>query len=121
MSYYYLGSPYSKYPEGRAMACVEACRNAALLIRSGIPVFSPIAHSHAVAEYGQIDPDDHGIWLPLDRRMMAAAGGLIVLQLAQWWTSYGLTTEIDEFHSIGKPIVYMIPGTVPEVLKQEGR
>lgn len=121
MAYFYLGSPYSKYPAGRAMACVEACRNAALLIRSGIPVFSPIAHSHGIAELGNIDPDDYGIWLPADKPMMDAAGGLIVLQLEGWFTSYGLTHETEAFRQAGKPVVYMTPGTVPEVLQREGR
>lgn len=121
MSYYYLGSPYSKYPHGRAMAYVEACKAAALLIRSGIPVFSPIAHSHGIAEIGDIDPYDHGIWLPVDKPMMDAAGGIIVLQLDGWYNSYGLQAEVFEFRQTGKPVVYMTPGVVPEVLKREGR
>lgn len=113
MSFWYLGSPYSKYPSGRANAYVEACRNAAILIRAGVPVFSPIAHSHPIAEYGPVDPLDHDIWLPADAPMMAAAYGLIVLKMESWQFSYGLRLEIETFRGVGKPIVYMEPGVVP--------
>lgn len=121
MAYWYMGSPYSRYPGGRAMAHFEACRNAALLIRSGIPVFSPIAHSHAVAEFGQIDPDDHDIWLPAGKPMMVAAGGLIVLKIDGWSTSEGVYYERAMFRHMDKPIVYMTPGEVPIVLQKEGK
>ena len=44
--FWYLASPYSKYPEGTQAAFEMACWQAGLLIRAGVPVFSPIAHSH---------------------------------------------------------------------------
>jgi hypothetical protein len=121
VAYYYLASPYSRHLAGRAMAHMEVCQAAALLIRAGVPVFSPIAHSHFIAEYGGIDPNDHDIWLPADQPMMDAAGGLIVLMLDGWFRSKGMAYEMDHFRRLGRPVVYMTPGRVPEVLKQEGR
>jgi len=114
-SYWYLGSPYSKYPGGIVAAHNAVCRDAALLIRAGVPVYSPIAHTHPIAIHGGIDPFDHEIWLPADKPLMDAAVGLIVLMLPGWESSRGLTYEIEEFQGKEKPIVYMRPGAVPEL------
>lgn len=56
MSYWYLASPYSKYPAGIEAAFQDICKQTALLIRHKIPVYSPIAHTHPVAIHGEIDP-----------------------------------------------------------------
>lgn len=115
MSFWYLATPYSKYPGGIEEAFKLACREAATLVRAGIRVYSPIAHTHPVATYGEIDPYDHGIWLPADAPFMRAAKGLIVLRAESWEDSHGIKCEIEEFQKAGKPVVYMDPGVVPEV------
>lgn len=116
MSFWYLASPYSKYPHGTAAAYIEACRNAGLLIRHKIPVFCPIAHTHPVAEFSGLPLDDHRIWLPADQPFIDAAHGIIVLKMESWATSYGVSYEIVEFRKAGKPIIFMEPGEVPEEL-----
>jgi hypothetical protein len=116
MSFWYLGSPYSKYPAGTHQAFVVACQETARLVRAGVPVFSPIAHSHGIAEHGGIDPVDHTIWLPADQPFMAAARGIIVLKLDGWFKSVGLFNEIGYFVLHGKPVVYMVPGEIPPEL-----
>ena len=121
MSYWYLASPYSKYPYGLSSAHLHACRACVLLITAGIPVFSPIAHSHPIAMTGGLDPLDHDIWLPADKPMVEAAGGLIVLKLEGWSRSIGVAEEIEGFAEMNKPIVYMEPGEVPVILFQEGK
>jgi hypothetical protein len=113
VSFHYLASPYSAHPDGMEHAYRDACAAAALLIRAGVPVFSPIAHSHGIAEIGGIDPASHAIWLPADAPMMRAAMGLIVLQLPGWDMSIGVAAEIAEFRLAGKPVRYMTPGVVP--------
>jgi hypothetical protein len=113
--FWYLATPYSKYPQGTHLAFEDACREAALLIRAGIRVYSPIAHTHPVAMFGDIDPLDHTIWLAADEPFMRAAGGLIVCKLEGWDSSYGIAVEIQHFLDAGKPIVYMTPGSVPEL------
>jgi hypothetical protein len=115
MSYWYLASPYSKYPEGINAAFEEICRQTALLIRNKIPVYSPIAHTHPVAIHGAIDPYAHDIWLPADEPLMNGAMGLIVCTMDTWRDSYGIGVEIKAFEAAGKPVVYMTPGVVPEL------
>lgn len=113
MSFYYLASPYSQYADGINAAYWEAGRQTALLVRAGVPVFSPIVHSHHVAEAGFLDPLDHALWMAVDKPMMDAARGLIVCMMDGWFDSKGVRMEIDEFDRRGKPVIYMKPGIVP--------
>ena len=108
-SFWYLATPYSKYPTGIEEAFRVACRATGKLILAGVPVYSPIAHTHPIAIYGGIDPFDYGIWIPADAPMMRAAHGLIVLKLPTWEISYGISEEIKEFSEAGKPIEYLDP------------
>lgn len=49
----YLASPYTHSDvHVREWRFREACRAAAALLRAGITVFSPIAHSHPIAAFG---------------------------------------------------------------------
>jgi hypothetical protein len=117
MSYWYMGSPYSKYAAGLGQAHIDVCKEVARYIQAGVPVYSPIAHTHPVAIYGGVDPLDHSIWLPADRPMMDAAHGLIVLKMEGWGESFGLKYEVRVFTDAKKPIIYAEVGQdVDEVL-----
>jgi hypothetical protein len=111
--YWYLGSPYSKYPGGIDEAFARVVEARGLLVRAGVPCFSPIIHCHMVAKLCGIDPHDHSVWLPAERPMLNTAMGLIVLQLEGWEESYGLTQERLLFQKSGRHIIMMEPGTVP--------
>lgn len=100
---WYLATPYSKWPSGIEDASRVACIWAAKLIRAGIPVFSPIAHSHAIAVAAAIDPYSHDIWIPADRPFWAILHGLLVADLPGWRESKGVGIEIEWFRSNGKP------------------
>jgi hypothetical protein len=113
VKFWYLGSPYSKHPKGRFIAHAEACENAAMLIKAGVPIFCPIAHCHMIARLGGIDPEDHGIWLPADEPFIAMAHGIIVLKLAGWGESFGLGVEIEAFEETNRSVIYMEPGIIP--------
>lgn len=113
MTFWYLGSPYSKYPTGLYDAFFQACRARGLLVRAGILCFCPVVHSHNVAEICGMDPRSHAIWMPSERPIMEAAMGLIVLKLEGWDESVGLAEEIDFFREKNLPVVYMEPGVVP--------
>lgn len=118
MSYWYLATPYSKYPGGIEEAFKVACRAAADLIRAGVRVYSPIAHTHPIAIHGEINPYAHEIWLPADEPFMRAARGLIVLRAESWERSHGVGVEIETFRKMERPVVYMDEGVVPaEVLQ----
>lgn len=110
--FWYLATPYSKYRGGIVEAFRLAAENTGLLIRAGVPVFSPIVHTHMVAMICKIDPLDHKIWLPADQPMMDAAGGLIMLMADGWLESYGMGVELREFQG-NRPVIYMTPGEVP--------
>lgn len=113
--YWYLATPYSKFPAGLDAAHACACKATAKLIAAGVPVYSPIAHTHPVAVHGGMDPLDHKIWMPADKPMMVAAHGLIVLMMATWDDSYGISVEIKEFTAAGKPIIYLDPEELPGI------
>lgn len=116
MSFWYLASPYSKYPQGLNAAFEAVCQARGLLVKAKIPCFSPIIHSHSVAMICNIDPSDYKIWLPAEEPILRAAKGLIVLMLNTWNVSYGIGVEMDIFKNENKPIIFMTPGTVPEEL-----
>ncbi len=105
--YWYLATPYAGYPGGINIAFEEASRATAALLKHGIRVYSPIAHTHPVALYGGLDPRDHSIWLPADGPLMAAAVGIIVVKMTEWENSKGIAHEIVAFKKAGKPVLYM--------------
>jgi nucleoside 2-deoxyribosyltransferase len=108
----YLATPYSKYPQGIQVAFREAARLAARLMSSGIAVFSPVAHSHPMAIYGQVAPLNHNIWLPFDEKIMAKCDALLVAKMDTWETSFGVAHEIGVFHKAHKPVFYLEPETM---------
>lgn len=105
--YVYLATPYSKYPAGLEAAYWGACTIAGKLIKHGVPVFCPIAHTHPIADFCEMDPLDHSIWIPADKPMMDGAAALVVALMASWRESYGISIEIEHFRSAGKPVYYL--------------
>jgi hypothetical protein len=114
--FYYIATPYSKFPGGLEEAFKIACEQTALLLREGVPAYSPIAHTHPIAIYGNIDPLDHDLWMRVDVPMMASAYGLIVVEMDGWRESRGVAAEIKTFRAAGKPVTHMTPGIVPDGL-----
>lgn len=104
----YLATPYSKYEGGNLeLAFRDAARLAAQLMLTGIRVYSPIAHTHPLAVYGDVDPLDHSIWLPFDEAMMQRCEVLIVAQMKGWKESKGIDHEI-KFFAARKRTIYML-------------
>lgn len=104
---HYLATPYSRYFGGREQAYIEACKCAALLIKRGLFVFSPIAHSHPIAEIGGIDPLCADTWLPLDLAMLDECDGLLVVMMPDWDQSEGIKKEIARARELGKPVSFL--------------
>jgi len=111
----YLASPYSRYEGGTENAFREAAEATALLVKAGYRCFSPIVHSHIVAHAGNFDPLDCAMWLEQDEPFMEAAAGIVVLMLEGWQESHGVAHELERFANMGKPIVLMRPGEVPDM------
>ena len=102
--YWYLASPYSKWAEGIDDAAHVIAKVAGKLIRQGLPVFSPIAHSHTVARAAAIDPYSHEIWLAADKPIFEGAAGMIVAALPGWRESFGIGEEVKWCREHDKPV-----------------
>jgi nucleoside 2-deoxyribosyltransferase len=102
----YLGSPYTKYAAGIEQAFRDVSEIAAEMLRDGVKVYSPIAHTHPIAVYGNLDPLNHEIWLPFDQAMMDAAEAMVIADMSGWQDSYGVKYEIDYFRAAGKPVYF---------------
>jgi uncharacterized protein DUF1937 len=101
--YWYLASVYSKWAPRLDETCDLVSRLAGKFITAGVPVFSPIAHSHTIAMAAGIDPLSHEIWMPADKPMVDNVVGMIVAKMEKWWTSKGIAQEIIWFTEHGKP------------------
>ena len=110
MSFWYLATPYTAYADGTLEEAFDlACVAAAELIEQGLPVFSPIAHSHPIALLGDLDPTSHALWLVQDEYFIQVAEGIIVLKAAGWQNSKGIFHEIQRFAELKKPLFYWNP------------
>ena len=114
----YLATPYSRYPMGYKVAYYDACRLSADLLRAGLNVFSPIAHSHAISTHGHIDPLDHEFWMAADKAFMAKADALLIGRLDGWDRSTGVTMEMAVFRAANKPIYHVDPATLEVVTER---
>lgn len=111
--FYYLATPYSRYPAGVDAAYAEACRVAARLFLEGVPVYSPIAHTHAIASAGDL-PGHFEQWASFDEAMISASIGMIVAMMDGWRESAGITAEIEICRRLGKMVFYLDPALTAE-------
>lgn len=102
----YLATPYSKLDITKAW--FDACALAGRLLKTGLHVFSPIAHCHPIAFQSGIDPLDHKFWLPICDVMMSHCDTLVVAHMEGWQESKGIAHEVEFFERARKPI-YDLP------------
>ena len=114
---YYLSTPYSLYPGGPHFAFVAAAKLAARLLETGMTFFCPIAHSHPIAMYGQINYTDHELWIPFDEAMMSRSDALLVANMVTWKESKGIAMEVAFFEKVGKPVYDLDPETLAVTLR----
>ena len=89
----YLASPYTSESSGMMeFRFNEVCRVVAALMRSGIHIFSPIAHTHPIAQYGL--PKDWVFWKKHNEIILGFSVALWVLKLPGWDKSIGVKEEI---------------------------
>ena len=106
----YLASPYSHEREAvRETRFHDACDAASHLMRQGHRVYSPIAHTHPVAQHGL--PLGWDFWEPYDRWFVERCDEVWVLTLEGWSESKGVRAEIRIAEELGKPVRYLVPGT----------
>jgi len=104
----YLASPYS-HPDSdmRHRRFLLACRAAARLMHQGHHVFSPIAHTHPIAEAGEL-PKGWDWWEAFDRAFFEICDSMVVLTLPGWEESRGVQAEIAIARELGLPITLMV-------------
>ena len=108
----YVASPYS-HPDSvvREARYREAVEAAGRLMkeRPGCAVFSPIAHSHMIAEQTSL-PGDFDFWQAQDVGFIDHwATRLAVLTLDGWQESRGVQAEIARAEARGLPVEYLEP------------
>lgn len=111
MKFSYLASPYTHAdPEVRRERYVAVCRKAAELMLAGKVIFSPVAHSHPIAE--QMPEGcavDAKLWEIQDAPYVALCSELIVLMLPGWAQSRGVAHEVAVAQSRRIPVLYIEP------------
>ncbi|HXH21718.1 MAG TPA: DUF1937 family protein [Dehalococcoidia bacterium] len=102
----YLASPYSHPdPAVRERRFRTACRLAAAFLRAGMLVFSPIAHSHPLVEFGL--PTDWRFWERYDRAHLERCDEVVVLMMDGWKESAGVQAEVRIARELGKPVRFL--------------
>lgn len=109
----YLASPYSSEDPGVILSRVKAVQGAtAKLIEQGNLIFSPIVHSHPIADLVSFSPintqgqgaDGMSGWMDYDRAMIDKADEVWVLCLPGWMASRGVAAEIEHARKTGTPL-----------------
>ena|SRR3990167_3910508 len=75
-------------------------------MRNGYILFSPISHTHPLAEYGL--PGGWDFWVTFDAPFLKACTHMAVLMLPGWEKSVGVTAETRRFNQEGKPIQFRL-------------
>ena len=102
----YLGCPYSHpYQYVQNERFEKVTQKAAELVKAGEHVYSPITHSHPIAQAGAL-PANWEYWEKYDRIFLSMSKKMIVLRLDGWEHSIGLRKEIEIAKEMGLPIEY---------------
>lgn len=105
----YLACPYASGGADAALrqARFEAAnRAAAVLMKRGLKVFSPITHSHPIALVSDL-PLHWEYWEDYDRAMLGKCHTVVVLMLDGWSRSPGVAAEFKIAKEMGIPILLM--------------
>jgi len=106
----YLACPYSDPEEavrGRRFVQVSMC--AAQLMQEGHNVFSPITHSHFIAQLGDL-PQKWDFWRQIDFEYIERfAEEVWVLMLPGWEKSVGVRAETSYAEELGIPVKFLDP------------
>jgi len=105
--YIYLASPYTHPdPAVREERFRAVCRAAARMMREGLAVFSPVAHSHPVEiESGEVQSGS--FWKKQDVPLLRHADALYVLMLDGWGESSGIKWEVEMAENLNIPVQYV--------------
>lgn len=105
----YLACPYS-HPVAavRQFRFNAANRVAGVLMKRGLHVFSPISHTHPIAEACGL-PLGWDYWQGYDAAMLACCRSIYVLQLDGWAQSAGVCGEMQIAEGLGLQLQFLHP------------
>jgi hypothetical protein len=102
----YLAIPYTDPdPEVMRQRFEMANRTAAHLMQQGLLIYSPISHSHPIAQYGL--PLDWDYWEKYDQEILCICDELIVIMADGWRESRGVQAEIDAALKLRMRVSYL--------------
>jgi hypothetical protein len=102
----YLASPYShEDPEVMKARFEQVAKKASEMMRRGDQLFSPIAHTHPIAQYGL--PTGWEFWEQFDRWFIENCDKVVVFMMPGWKESKGVQAEIKMAEEMGKPVEYI--------------
>jgi hypothetical protein len=112
---YYLASPYrsfygKKIPGlyKRLDKAFEAVSElAGQLAAEGVFTFSPIAHSHPIALFSELDATKDEPWYSWNVLLMEKMEGMIVAKFPGWDESKGIKFEIEYYKKNNKEVYYL--------------
>jgi len=105
----YLAVPYSHTEREMLEIRFQAVnRVAGILMSKGEHVFSPISHSHPIADMWEL-PRSWEFWEGQDRAILVACRKLAVLMLDGWKESSGVSGELEIAREIGVDIEFLHP------------
>jgi len=104
----YLATPYSHRDEMVRLARFHAVnRKAAELMSRGYVVFSPISHSHPIANYIPREyVNSWEFWKAQDMPLLEWADELWVMDVTGWKESTGVTAEVARAMEMGMPVIF---------------
>lgn len=103
----YLATPYShQSDEIRKQRFEKVNKAAAKLMENGLHIYSPISHTHPIAEAGNL-PKGWDFWEEYDRKLLAVCGKLIVYKQDGWQESIGVQNEIKIAQELKLEIEYL--------------
>ena len=116
----YLASPYTHPdPEVKHLRFVQASQAAAVMMKRGCVVFGPIAMTHPMALYGDVQ-GAWETWKRFDEVFVKLCNELWVLMLDGWDRSTGVGAEIQIARNNLIPVTYVDPvfqeGKIVDVL-----
>lgn len=112
----YLATPYSHPdPEVRRRRFDVANQVAAKLMGRGLHIFSPISHTHPIAEAGDL-PKGWEFWERYDRMIIRCCSGMFVLMQDGWKESVGVRAEMRYASEVGIPVKMLDVGAADQVV-----
>jgi len=102
----YLACPYS-HPDKTVMEKRFRLANiiAGQLMQMDYLVFSPISHSHPIADVCNVDAIDYKFWLRQDAAIFIHCEIMMVLTIDGWKESYGVGRELEWAKTYDMPVV----------------